>query len=353
VILSRRSFFLLLSLLVASFLLFRFRSTFKNIVRRRTTEVRIPPSFPNPFVQEGKALVGIVQGNRVREMVRESVDLIGGIDKLDLRGRTVLVKPNVVSGNAFPATTNPEVLRAVIGMIKDAGAKKVYVGDMSAILTLPTRENMEKTGLLRVSEEEGAEPLSFEDGRWVKVSLPLGNHIREAYVSEWIYRVDRIINLPVIKTHRNATYSIALKNFIGATHGRQRPYLVNPAYWEEIIAELNLAYQPHLNIADGTRVMVSGGPWSGPEEKAGVVIASGDRVAMDVVGVSLLKHYGSDRKVSDMGVWEQKQIKTAARLGIGIRNGSSLLLRDKALHGAGEDFSRMLASIRRYALEEV
>ena len=349
---TRRSFFLFASLLVTSFFVFRFRSTLKNLIFRAEISGQIPPKFPNPFLEGNKTLVALVQGDReesVEAMVRESVKLIGGIEKLQLGGTSVLIKPNVVSGRAFPTTTNPEVLRAVIKMVKEAGAKKVYVGDMSAIISLPTKRNMEKTGLLRVAEEEGAEPLFFEEGRWVKVGLPQGRYIQEAYVSEWIYRVDRVINLPVIKTHRNAIYSIALKNFIGATHGRQRPYLVDPSHWEEVVSEFNLAYQPHLNIVDGTRVMTSGGPWSGPVENAGIVLASGDRVATDVIGVSLLKHYGRDKDVSEIGVWEQKQIRTAANLGIGIKDSSSLLLKERSLTGNDENFFRLISSVRRHA----
>ena len=57
-------------------------------------------------------------------------------------------------------------------------------------------------------------------------------------------RAERVINLPVLKTHRSASYTICLKNFIGCTHLRQRPYLVDPSHWEEIIAEFNLAFIP-------------------------------------------------------------------------------------------------------------
>jgi len=66
------------------------------------------------------------------------------------------------------------VIRSLIRILKEAGAKTVYVGDMSALLTLPTNKNMQKTGILRVVEEEGAVALFFEDHRWVKVDLPQG-----------------------------------------------------------------------------------------------------------------------------------------------------------------------------------
>lgn len=348
-ILSRRSLFYLASLLVASFFLFRWRTTLKTLILRSEVEGQIPPKFPNPFLEGNKALVGLVHGDDVELMVREAIHLIGGLEKLQLSGKTVLVKPNVVANQPPPTTTNPEVIRAIIRILKEAGAKKVYVGDMSALLTLPTKKNMEKTGILKVVEEAGAEALFFEDDGWIKVDLPQGKHIKEAYVSEWIYRVDRIVNLPVIKTHRSATYSITLKNFIGATHGRQRPYLVDSTHWEEIVTEFNLAYQPHLNLVDGTKVMFSGGPWSGEEKKTGIILASGDRIAADIIGLSLIKHYGKWRRVVEKGVWEQRQLKRAVELGLGIKDSGAVLLKEKSLKGTDANFTQLISAIRRHA----
>ncbi len=346
---SRRSIFYLVSLLVISFLLFRWRTTLKNLILRPEAQGQPQPKFFNSFVEGNKALVSLVHGDDVEQMVREAIGLIGGIEKIDVKDKTVLVKPNVVSGNPSPATTNPEVIRAMVKLLTEAGAKRIYVGDMSALLTLPTKKNMEKTGILKAAEEAGAEPLFFEDHGWVKVDLPEAKYIKEAHVSEWIYKVDRVVNVPVIKTHRSAAYTITLKNFIGATHGRQRPYLIDPAHWEEIVAEFNLAYQPHLNLVDGTRVMVSGGPWSGDEERAGLILASGDRIAADVIGLSLIKHYGRSKEIVGRGVWEQRQIKRAVELGLGVKDSNSILLKTKSLKSDDGAFARLISAIQKHA----
>lgn len=282
-------------------------------------------------------------------MVRKAVALAGGLEQ-GFEGKTVLVKPNVVAGEPAPTTTSPKVVKAVVEMLYGAGAKKVYVGDMSALLTLPTKKNMERTGILRAALGAGAEPVFFEDHGWVRVDLPQARFVKEAFVSEWIYRVDRVVNVPVIKTHRNASYSICLKNFIGATHGRQRPYLVDASRWEEIVAELNLAYAPDLNVIDGTRAMVAGGPWSGEEETPGLILASTDRIAADVIGLSLIRHFGRWRPVTEVSVWQQKQIGRAAELGLGIRDPNSLSLETALLEGDEAGFTKLVSSLRRHAL---
>lgn len=281
-----------------------------------------PLRFDNPYKEGGKALVSIVRGDNILNMTKEAVSLIGGFEKIGIKGKTILVKPNVVSGEPSPATTNPEVVRAVVKLLKEHGASKVIVGDMSAMMTLSTKRNMRRTGIKKAAEDEGAEVVYFEDHEWVEVELPGAKYISRIYVTEWIFNVDRIINLPVIKTHRSASYTICLKNFIGATHLKFRPYLVDSSHWEELIAEMNIAYQPHLNIVDGTRIMIQGGPWEGTAADTNLIIASGDRVAADIVGLGIIKEFGKWKMVADKDVWEQKQIKRALELGLGAAKGS-------------------------------
>lgn len=288
-----------------------------------------PLKFDNPYKENGKALVGIVRGDDILEMTREAIALIGGFEKIGVKGKTVLVKPNIVSAEPSPATTNPEVVRAVARVLKEEGASKVIVGDMSAMLTLSTKRNMIKTGIKKAAEEAGAEVVCFEDYDWVEVELPDAEYISHVYVTEWVFNADRIINLPVIKTHRSASYSICLKNFIGATHLKFRPYLIDSAHWEELVAEINIAYQPHLNIVDGTRIMIEGGPWQGTAADTNLIIASGDRIAADIAGLEIIKGFGKWHMVADKDVWEQKQITRALKLGLGAGRGNIKVVEKK------------------------
>jgi uncharacterized protein (DUF362 family) len=285
-----------------------------------------PRLAENRFVDKGKALVGISVAGSVEEMVDEAVALIGGFERLDLKGRTVLVKPNVVSGEKNPSTTNPEVVASVVRLLYRNGAKKVYVGDMSALSTLSTMRNFRRSGIKAAAEESGAEVVAFEDFGWVEVSLPDNEFVKKALVTEWIFNVDLVVNLPVVKTHRSATYSITLKNFIGCTHLKQRPYLIDSSHWEEIVAEFNAAYAPELNIVDGTVSMIEGGPWSGTPRETNVIIASGDRVGADVAGLGLIKSFGRWAPVVDADVWEQRQIKRALEVGAGSEKGALRLV---------------------------
>lgn len=300
----------------------------------------------NPFVRRGKSLVAAVGGKDLPGMVRKAISLIGGFDRLFLGGKRVLVKPNVVGAERNPTTTNPSVVKAVVKALYEDGAGKVYVGDMSALIRGGTADNMKRTGILEAASSAGAEPLFFEDHRWEKVKVE-GRYLKVVSVTEWVRKVDVVVNLPVIKTHAYATYSICLKNFVGATRFTDRPYFVNPVRWEEVVAELNLAWSPALNIADGTKVMVEGGPWKGRAETANLVLASGDRIACDVVGLAIIKSFGRWRRILSSSPWEARQVKRAGEVGIGARSRQEMELLTESLDG-DPAFLSLMENVKAY-----
>ena len=344
---TRRSFFHIAAALIPVFFINPF-GIFRSLFSP-DGEVRVlKRPQPNRFVRKGKTLVGIVRGKDVDQMVREAVTLIGGIEKLEVKGKTVLVKPNVVSGRSSPTTTNPEVVRSVVKLLYDAGAGQVRVGDMSGLTELPTKNNLEETGIAAAAREAGAEVIDFDDATWYEVKPTGARLTRRLHVAQPVYEADLLINLPVVKTHRNASYSICLKNLVGVTHPRYRPYRVNPNKWEEVVAEVNLAAHPDLNIVDATTCMVSGGPWKGEEEQTDMIIASGDRIAADVVGLGLIKSFDKWEAVTKIGVWEQRQIKYAQRLGLGIQDKDAVEITTKLLEGDKKEFSALMEQITSY-----
>ena len=88
----------------------------------------------------------------------------------------------------------------------------------------------------------------------------------------------------------------------------------------------------------------------GAGEKApGVVLASGDRIAADVIGLSLIKHYGKSKEIATKDLWEQRQIKRAVELGLGVKGGNSIILKSKSLKEPDAEFTKLVAAIRRHA----
>jgi uncharacterized protein (DUF362 family) len=341
---GRRAFLIVLALIGTFFGIFRSWHSIKVFLSGTEREAA-PAAGPDPFHRHGKSLVSAVGGRDVKAMVDKAVSLIGGFEPLEIKGKRVLVKPNVVAGRGNPTTTNPQVVQAVVELLYEAGAAKVYVGDMSALIRGGTADNMELTGIAAAARRAGAQTVFFEDHGWVKVAID-GRYIREVDVTEWFFKVDRVINLPVIKTHSYAGYSICLKNFVGATHFSQRPYLVDRTHWEEVVAELNLAFRPDLNIVDGTRIMVEGGPWQGTAAETNLILASGDRLACDVVGLGIIKSFGRWPPLESTSPWRMRQIARGAEIGLGARSSQEMELLAESLDG-DPSFISFMDEIRR------
>jgi len=86
----------------------------------------------------------------------------------------------------------------------------------------------------------------------------------------------------------------------------------------KMIAEINQIYSPSLIIMDGMEVFVDGGPMTGNKKNAGVIIAGTDRVAIDAVGLAVLKSLGANPQIMDTKIFSQEQIARAVELGLGV-----------------------------------
>lgn len=302
----------------------------------------------NPFVREGRALVSIVYGTDPGRMLARALELLGGIDRLGLRGARVLLKPNVLNDQPPPSTTNPLVVKAMADMVRANGAAEVTVADGSGIIRLPTSANLTSTGMRAAAESAGAKVLALEDEPWVRLEPPEAKAIGHFYFSRPVYEADVVINIPVIKTHRFAEFSCSLKNFVGAVHPRYRPSVTFwSGDWHERIAEINLAVHPALTVADGTTTMIDGGPTSGTPSKTDLLICSGDRVAVDLTAIALLRSFGKSSKLQGKRISDQRQIRRAAALGLGIGSGRGIELVTEAVDPAPPAFLQLVERIRQ------
>jgi uncharacterized protein (DUF362 family) len=286
-----------------------------------------------------KAAVGIARGDTVARAVRDAVRLAGGIDFIR-SGQTVLVKPNVNTGDPYPASTNPEVVLEVVKLVWERDPKRVIVGDRST-RRRNTRDEMRQCGIEQAAREGKAEVMYFDDMNWELVKPPNATNWSNGYhVAAAITQADHVISLPVVKTHGGGWFTMSLKNFVGIIHpddrgvmhgaqGRGRGQGGDSGYvtFARMIAELGLAVTPALNIMDGTKAFVSGGPSSGDLVEPKLIIASRDRIATDVTGLGVLKHYGTESRIQDISVWKQPMIARGIEIGLGVANLSQIDLK--------------------------
>jgi len=92
----------------------------------------------------------------------------------------------------------------------------------------------------------------------------------------------------------------------------------------KLIAEINASFKPALVVLDGIDAFVDGGPATGKRAQGNVFLAATDRVAIDAVGVAILKSLGSNDQIMNTKIFDQEQISRAVELGLGASSPSEI-----------------------------
>lgn len=219
----------------------------------------------------------------VMRSVRRAVDLVGGINAFVNPGERVLLKPNLLKARPPEAavTTHPEIVRAVIRLVHEAGAQAM-VGDSPGIGDL--RRVCDWSGILAVIEQEGALLADFDEAATVKST----GRFQTFEIARAAIEADVIINLPKFKTHGMTVLTGAVKNLFGCIPGKRKVQWhlstgVDHASFMGMLVELAGLLKPRLTIMDAEIRMEGNGPGSGDPRTLGVVMAGQDPVAVDVV----------------------------------------------------------------------
>ncbi|MFZ0965798.1 MAG: DUF362 domain-containing protein [Candidatus Bathyarchaeia archaeon] len=271
----------------------------------------------NLFRHNGKVLVSkvVADGQNLKGNILKAVDLIGGFSKVVEKGDEILLKPNFNTGDAPPGSSDPDFVKAVIELLYVHGASKVILGE-SSMFSLSTRKVLEDTGMLQKAEAEGAEVVPLDEGKWIKVNTGV-KYLRRVSLPERALESKKLVYVCCMKTHRFAKFTLSLKLAVGFMKPSER-MLLHARNLEEKIADLNLIAHPDLIIMDGRKCFISGGPACGELRNPNVVLASGDRIAMDVEAIKIIQSFEGANLTDDP--WSYTQIRRAVELGIGVKS---------------------------------
>ncbi len=217
------------------------------------------------------------------DAVRQAVDLLGGMQTFVKPGNRVLIKPNLLKASppVDAVTTHPEIIRATIRLVREAGAEAL-VGDSPGFGEL--RRVCEKSGVMDVIEDEGATLAELDEAMQVKSR----HRFRRFDIARAVHEADVVINLPKFKTHGMMTITGAVKNLFGCIPGKRKIQWhfkagVNRDAFARMLVELCSLIGPRLTIMDAVVGMEGNGPGSGDPREVGLVLAGRDPVALDVV----------------------------------------------------------------------
>jgi len=255
-------------------------------------------------------LAGIKKGGKEKEIklaVRSSAEAATDFSWLS-KGDSVFIKPVVNSGNPYPATTSPIAITAMVELLREKGAGRVIVGDMSGVqnvrftptsLSGSSRKLMESSGMAKVVQAAGAELHFFEESGWDSFyeDVPAARTYwkRPLMMPNILKEVQHIVLMPRCARHLLAGSTLGMKAAVGYwRHDTRLEYHRDAATLQEKTAEGNtvetLRTKQRLVLSAADKILTVFGPDEGYvfEPGNGLVIASQSVVAHDMVSLAWL-----------------------------------------------------------------
>ncbi|OAT86162.1 DUF362 domain-containing protein [Desulfotomaculum copahuensis] len=238
-----------------------------------------------------KPLVSLVVFSNPYQSVRQALQLCDGLAGLD-KSDKILIKPNLVTWDfnlPFPpygVVTTAAVMSALVRILNEEGFRHLTIGEAPLMIPKTIGQAMYKTlGYDKLREKYGVALVDFNEEKFETVDfgdfkLSLAKRALEA---------DKIINLPVLKTHNQCQVSLGIKNLKGCLNRKSKMYCHGKDVdldhmFPHIIEKLPVA----LTIIDGVYTLAKGPGPTGNAYRKNVLVASRDFLACDVVGAGLM-----------------------------------------------------------------
>ncbi|WP_347489715.1 DUF362 domain-containing protein [Desulfoscipio sp. XC116] len=246
-----------------------------------------------------KPIVSVVKFDDPYQSLRRSLDLSEGLKGFSKEDK-VLIKPNLVSWDfdlPFPpygVVTTSAVIAALVRILAEEGFTRLTIGEAPLMVPKTVGQAMFKIlGYHKLKEKYGVELVDFNEEKFVKVDCDGF----ELSLAEKALEADKIIDVPVLKTHNQTKVSLGIKNLKGCLNRKSKMFCHGAQTgldhtFPHIIEKLPVA----LTIIDGVFGMAKGPGPTGKAERLNLLAASQDPLSADVVGAALLGYNAADIK---------------------------------------------------------
>jgi uncharacterized protein (DUF362 family)/Pyruvate/2-oxoacid:ferredoxin oxidoreductase delta subunit len=242
-----------------------------------------------------KSQVSIVRCNdytldNIRAAVKKSYAHLGGLERFVKKDQKVLIKPNLLSAKdpSRAITTHPAIVQAVVEEVQKIGAVPI-LGDSPGGVERGIKRVWENTQMSLVAGSTGTKLVAFEnEGVYEKRT----NDDKSYFIAKPVVDCDVIISLPKLKTHTLTLMTCAVKNMFGSIPGfRKSEYhrdAPKPKDFAKVVVDIYSLTRPHINLVDAVVGMEGDGPSSGDPKYLGLLLASTDAVALDMVSAKIM-----------------------------------------------------------------
>jgi uncharacterized protein (DUF362 family) len=256
---------------------------------------------------------------RTSDRKRGVSELLKLLDVRSPAGKRVVLKPNFNSADDTPASTHNDTLVQLVRELQERDARSITLGESSG--PPQTRGVMERKGIFDLARDHRFDIVDFEqidDRDWVSMPASGTNWPAGFALPRLITESEYTVSTCCLKTHgAGGVFTMSLKLSVGLTPKPIRRTMHASPNIRRMIAELNMGYRPSLIVLDGVAAFTDGGPSRGELKAGNVMIAGDDRVAVDAVGLAMLKLLGANHAIMDRKIFEQEQIARAVELGLG------------------------------------
>ncbi|MFC1489699.1 DUF362 domain-containing protein [Candidatus Latescibacterota bacterium] len=282
-------------------------------------------NLPDSHSAVSKSQVAVIKTDNRAHGVSSIIDMI---DASSAKGRRILIKPNFNTADPTPGSTHNDTLKQVITDIRGLGGEDITLGESSG--PPATGDVLSQKGILQMADDMNISIINYDelnDDGWVKFN-PEGFHWADGFsIPRAVVDSEYFVSTCCLKTHGfGGVFTLSLKLAVGLTPKSIRMGMHRSPDMRKMIAEINTGYKPDLIILDGIEVFTDGGPSTGTLKQGNVFIGGTDRIAVDAVGLAVLKDLGSNDAIMNTNIFEQEQIKRAVELGLGIESSSQIEL---------------------------
>ncbi len=253
-------------------------NTKENQKNRRGPSLKDEPS---------KVVVLRTTEKQIEQHVNKIFKLAGGIEHYIQKGDKVLIKPNFLAPkkSSTGTTTNLSIIEAVIKAVLKQKAIPI-VGEGGPI-SFDTEQTFKRLGMDRIAHKYHVKLI--DTNKYPCKTVKIKDHIqaKEILVSKLVFEVDKIIDLPVLKTHTLTTVTLGMKNLKGCLPGNEK-LRFHKLGVSGCVVDLCTIIKPTFTIIDGIVGMEGAGPTNGKPKRMNLLIGSGDLLASEIIGAKIM-----------------------------------------------------------------
>ena len=238
-------------------------------------------------------MVSIVRAPAYDQSIYDTVRRMLADHRLDVRGRSVVLKPNLVEfepGSSI--NTHPILVHAAYEAFRAMGAASVRIAEGPGHRR-NTLDLADAAGYFHTIPdfEDVFTDLNVDDVSRVHLPRQL-SRLGKLYLPNTVLGADLLVSMPKMKTHHWVGATLAMKNLFGVVPGGLYGWPKNVLHWagiDESIADLRTAFPRQFALVDGIVGMEGNGPIQGTPKTAGVLVAGSDPAAVDATCCRIMR----------------------------------------------------------------